>query len=214
MNKRKALGLVMYIIIIVLLLSGCTVIKSESSDSEQKEGPNEITLTPVELFKGEGAKFQPFLGAMSGAFKLSYKGNKPNARLDFDLWENGKKVASSGSIRDIFFTADMKDKKEVEVIISIEPVSIEGQDGYSTIKVNTINDSSSSLATLTIPWGKQLTLKGLINYNEPHIFNADEAIYVWGLQGSSSNGMATADLSPESLSTIESGIIFTLQFED
>lgn len=98
---------------------------------EQSKGPAEITLTPVDLFKGDGAKLQPFLGAMSGAFKLSYEGNKPNASLDLDIWKNGKKVGSFGSIDDLFFSSDDPESHEVEVIISIETVLIEGQDGGS-----------------------------------------------------------------------------------
>lgn len=205
----------MFISMLALLTSGCTqLFETDMSEPEQSKGPAEITLTPVDVFKGDGAKFQPFLGAMSGAFKLSYEGNKPNAKLDIDIWQNGKKVASAGSIGDLFFSSDVRESQEVEVIISIDTVSIEGQDEFSTIKVGTIHDSGSSLATFTIPWDKQLTTRGLIYNNEPRTFIADKSVYIWGMQATSTNGIHTAGLSPESLSRLEWALIFTLRFED
>ncbi|KRE29757.1 hypothetical protein [Paenibacillus sp. Soil522] len=214
-NKFKTFGIVMYISMLALLTSGCTqLFESETSKLEQMKGPAKITQTPVDVFKGEGAKFQPFLGAMSGAFKLRYEGNKPNAKLDIDIWKNGKKVASAGSIGDLFFSSDVSESHEVEVIISIATVSIEGQDEFNTIKVGTIHDSGSTLATFTIPWEKKLTTRGLIYNNEPRTFMADESVYLWGMQATSTNVIHTADLSPESLSRLESALIFTLRIEE
>ncbi|HTG69467.1 MAG TPA: hypothetical protein VL921_09440 [Candidatus Udaeobacter sp.] len=214
-SKFKIFGIVMFISMLALLTSGCTqLIESETSGLEQVKGPAEITLTPVDVFKGDGAKFQPFLGAMSGAFKLRYEGKKPNAKLDIDIWKNGEKAASSGSIGDLFFSSDVRESYEVEVIISIETVSIEGQDEFNTIKVGIIQDSGSTLATFTIPWDKQLTTRGLIYNNEPRTFIAGESVYVWGIQATSTNEIHTADFSPESLSRLEWALIFTLRFED
>ncbi|WP_413033396.1 hypothetical protein [Paenibacillus xylanilyticus] len=65
---------------------------------------------------------------MSGAFKLAYEGSKPYARLDMDIWENGKKVDSAGSIGDLFFSLEGQEKSnEIDLIISIDSVSTEEQ---------------------------------------------------------------------------------------
>jgi hypothetical protein len=214
-NKMKVLVIVMLIIMLTLVSTGCTsLFGSETPKAEQMKGPAEITQTSVELFKGEGAKFQPFLGLMSGAFKLSYEGNKPNATLDIDIWQKGKKVASAGSIDDLFFSTEAKESREVEVIISIDTISIEGQDAFKTIKVSTRQNSGSSTATFTIPWDKKLTAMDLIYHNEPRTFYADESVHLWGMQATSSNIMSTADFSPESMSGLEWALIFTLRFED
>jgi len=205
--------LIACIVILLLSLTGC-VTEREKPVTEGKDKPTEITLTPVDLFKGDGAKFQHFLGAMSGAFKLRYDGNKPNANLDIDIWNNGKKVSSSGSIGDLFFSSDDRESNEVEVIISMDTESIEGQDNFNKIKVATINDSGSSLVTFTNPWDKKLTARSLIYNNEPLTFIAEKSVYVWGVQATSTNQIHTADLSPESLSRLEWAIIFTLRFED
>jgi hypothetical protein len=210
----KTIGIIMLISMLTLLTSGCTQLSgSEPLEPEQRKGPAEVTLTPVDLFKGDGAKFKPFLGAMSGAFKLRYEGNKPNAKLDIDIWQNGKKVASSGSIGDLFLGSDVRESHEVEVIISMDVFAVQGQEEFNTIKVSTIHDSGSSTATFIMPWDKRLTTRGLIYNNEPHTFIADDSVYVWGMQATSTNVMNTADLSPESLSKLEWALIFTLHFE-
>ena len=214
-RKFITFGIIVVISILALSTSGCTQwFDSESSDSQQRIRPTEITLTPVDPFKGDGAKFKPFLGAMSGAFKLRYEGNKPKINLDIDLWENGKKVASSGSIGDLFFSSDDRESHEVEVIISIDPVSNGGQDQLNTIKVATIQDSGSGLVTFNIPSDKKLAARGLISNNKPRTFNTDESVHVWGMHATSTNEIRTADFSQESLARIEWALIFTLRFED
>lgn len=173
-----------------------------------------MTLTPVDLFKDDGARFEPFLGPMSGAFKLRYQGDKPNAILSMDIWKEGKKIASAGSIHDLFFSADEQAKHEIEVIISIETDSIEGKDNATKIKVSTLNDSGSDHSTFTIPSDKGLTSRSLISNKQPRSFTTDEPVHVWGMQATSTSAILSADLSLESLSRLEWAIIFTLSFED
>jgi hypothetical protein len=210
-SKFKTYGVVVIISMLAFLTSGCTQL-FESDTSEQSKKPTEITLTPIDLFKGDGAKFRHFLGSMSGAFKLHYEGTKPNAKLDIDIWQHGKKVASSGSIGDLFFSSD--ESREVEVIMSIDKISIEGYDEFNTIKVGTIHDTGSSLGNFTIPWDEKLTTRGLIYHQEPLTFIANNSVYVWGMQATSTNEIRTADFSSESLNKLEWAIIFTLRFED
>jgi hypothetical protein len=201
---------IVFVLVVLLSLTGC-VAEAEKPVPESKDGPTKITLTSVDLFKGDGAKFLPFLGAMSGAINLRYEGNKPNANLDIDIWQNGKKVASSGSIGDLFFSSTDWERQEVEVIVSIDIVSTDGQDQFNQIKVS----SGSSLATFTVPWDKKLSTRGMIYHTEPRTFNADESesVYVLGMQATSTNQMITTDFSPESLSRLEWALIFTLRFE-
>jgi hypothetical protein len=206
--------LIVGIVILLLTLTGCTGSGSEKSDNDIKDEPTKITLTPVDLFEGDGAKFELFLGPMSGAFKLRYEGKKPNAILDIDLWQNGKKVDSYGSIGDLFFSSNDQEKHEVEIIISIDTPSIEGQNNHNVIKVGTIYDTGSSLSTVTRPSDKKMTGRGLIQNNKPLTFTTEDSVHVWGMHATSTNMMYTADFSPESLSRLEQAIIFTLRFEE
>lgn len=198
-----------FVFVIVLSLTGCAA-EPEKTVPESKDGPAEITLTPVDLFKGDGAKFQPFLGAMSGAVNLSYKGNKPDVILEIDIWKNGKKVASAGSIGDLFFSSADRENREVEVIASIDTVSVDGQNSYNLIKVR----AGSAFTTFTVPLDIKLTARGMIYYADSRTFiaNESEPIYVLGMQGTSTNQITTADFSPESLSGLEWALIFTLRF--
>ncbi|WP_219834007.1 hypothetical protein [Paenibacillus sp. R14(2021)] len=206
MIKGLLLGMLM------LLTAGCTPL-FESHAPEQEAGPAVMTLTPVDLSVGKGAKFRPFLGVMSGAFKLRYEGNKPHARLDIDIWKDGKKAASSGSIGDLFYSSDGSGGREIEVIIAVDTVPVEGKEELRIVKVNTIDDTGSSLMTFTAKWDKRLTSRVLLQTAERITFKADEDVHVWGIQATSTGMIRTADLSEASLSGIEWGLIFTLRFQ-
>ena len=153
----------------------------------------------MDLFQGE-AKFKLFLGPMTGAFTLKYEGIKPNVSLDIDIWKNGKKVDSAGSIGDLFYSSDEeKDSNEIELILSVDLESIEGHEEFRKIKVNTNSHSGSSLSTFTIPWDKTLTTQGLIQDTRPRSFTIDQPVHVFGMHATSSNEIHTADLTTNSL---------------
>jgi len=200
-------------LLLLLFLVGCSAESSKISP-ERNTKPATVKLTHVDLYKGSGAKLKPFLGSMSGAFKLEYKGTTPNAHLDIDIWEDGKKVSSAGSVGDLFFSSDDKARDELEIIIAINTISNGGNDKFKEIKINLINDSGYSFITSTTPWDQKLTAEGLIHYSESQTFSADETVYVWGMHATSTNSIRTSDFSPESLSNLEKAIIFTLRFEE
>ena len=216
------------LLILLLALTGCTAqipatvqknneppeISLKQSPDLKRDAPAEITLTPVELFKGDAAKFKPFLGSMSGAFKLRYEGNRPTANLDIDIWKDGEKVSSACSIIDLFFQPENSKSKEIEIIVSIITVSIKGQDDFNEIKVSTIRDVGAGTVTCSTEWDKELSTKGLINMNRPYTFIAEDSVPVWGMQATSTHQIYTADFSPESLSKLEQAIILTLRFAD
>ncbi|WP_127593076.1 hypothetical protein [Paenibacillus lautus] len=132
------------ILIVFMILTGCFAGTKGQISSETHSTSSKIEFTPVDLFQGDAAKFKLFLGPMTGAFKLKYEGNKPN--LDIDIWKNGQKVDSAGSIGDLFYSSDeQKVSKEVELIISVDTESMEGQKEFSKIKVNTNSHSGPSL---------------------------------------------------------------------
>ncbi|URN93717.1 MAG: hypothetical protein NAG76_18075 [Candidatus Pristimantibacillus lignocellulolyticus] len=202
------------LLILLLALTGCSR-ESQSTINEKIDKPSEgITLTPVDLFKGEAAKFKPFLGTMSGAFKLRYDGEAPNVNLDIDIWKNGEKVESKGSLIGLFGNTENPESNEVELIISINTISTEGQEDINQVKVSTVHASGSSTSTFEFPGDKELTLKGIMDIQEVSTFTTESPIPVWGMQATSGNFISTLDFSPESLSKLEYAILFTLKFED
>lgn len=214
-RSKLQVGLTVLVIIgLVTLLTGCNSLGSKLPQAGKNQQSTEITLTPVDLFKGENKIFQPFLGNMSGAFKLSYKGKRPYASLDIDIWKNGKKVSTCGSIDDVFFSSNNQSNQEVEMITSILPNSIAEQaEGSVQIKVDIVNDSGSSLSTFTVPKSKNLSASGLLNHQKSFTFSTNKPVYLWGMQSTSSNAIRTLDLSDESFSKLEWGIVFTLKFD-
>ncbi len=210
-RKCKISSIVACIIMIVLLTSGCTQL-FETATPDLDYDNTKIVLTPIDLFDGDAAKFKLFLGSMTGAFKLRYEGKKPNIKLNIDLWKNGEKADSYGSVGDLFFSSE--EGNDVEVIISIDTIGLEGSEEFKMIKVGTIHDTGSGVGKFTIPWDKKMNLSGLIHYNEPITFPANGDVPVWGMQATSTNSIRTADFSSESLGSLEWAIIFTLSFED
>lgn len=202
------------ILIIFFVLTGCFAESKATTAPEGESSPAKIELAPVDLFKGEAAKFKPFLGPMSGAFKLKYEGSKPNAKLDIDIWKDGRRVDSAGSIGDLFYNPEEQKNNEVEVIVSIDTVSIGEKDQSGIIKVSTVDRSGSSLSSFQIPWDNKLTARGLIQHAEPLSFTANQAVHVFGMQATSSNTLRTSDLTTDSLSKTEWALVFTLRFEE
>ncbi|MGE7826964.1 hypothetical protein [Paenibacillus sp. NPDC093718] len=203
------------ILIALMILTGCFTGTKEQISPENNSATAKIQLTPVDLFQGEAAKFKLFLGPMTGAFKLKYEGNKPNVSLDIDIWKNGQKVDSAGSIGDLFYSSDEeKDSNEVELIISVDTESIEGLEEFKKIKVNTNSHSGSSLSIFTIPWDKTLTAEGLIQDTRPRSFTIDQPVHVFGMHATSSNEIHTADLTTDSLTKTEWALVFTLRLDE
>lgn len=200
-----------YILIFLIVLTGCSGESAETIIPDQSI-PDRITLTPVDLAQGEIAKLRPFLGTMSGAFKLSYEGVKPSANLDLDIWENGVKVDSAGSIGDLFFSPEgqVNNSNEIEVIISIDTVRTEEQKEVCIVKIST----GSGLATFTLPWNPELKGRGLIQHNETLRFTPDHPVHTFAMHATSSNELFAGDFSEERLSKTEWALVFTLRFDE
>ena len=203
------------IMFLIFVLTGCYA-ENDAVEPSSKTEPAMITLTPVDLFEGESAKFKPFLGSMTGSFKLAYEGDKPNARLDIDIWENGRKVDSAGSVYDLFSGPNESVREQgIEIIISIEThQSVDGKDAFNTIKVAVANKAGSGLYTFQKPWDTKLLARGLIHDTEPRSFGTEQPVHVFAMHGTSTNSIHTADLSPESLGETEAALVFTLRFEE
>ncbi|MBB3112757.1 hypothetical protein FHS18_004859 [Paenibacillus phyllosphaerae] len=208
---RRMLGLLM---ILCLALTGCADEENQPEPDSKAESAK-ITLTPVDPFEGEAAKLKNFLGTMTGGFKLRYEGDgKPNATLNLDLWENGKKVGSFGSIMDVFFDPGDPDNREVEIIMSIDSVPAAAQGGVDSIKVGIVHDSGTGVSTFTRPVDPKLTARGLIHYSEPVTLTATGDVPVWGMHATSTNSIRSGDFTQEALSGMEWGMIATLRFDE
>ncbi|MBH5320340.1 hypothetical protein I6N90_21340 [Paenibacillus sp. GSMTC-2017] len=202
--------LMMCVLIIALSLTGCATGSGKSTHEEAAK----ITVTTVDLFKGDAEKFKPFLGNMSGSFKLNYKGTKPNAILDVELWENGKKSKSLGSLFDIFWRSEKAKRNELEFIISIDTTFVEGQDDLSEIKIVEKSERGTNSYGFSHLWDKKIKAHGLISTRSPYTFPAKGDVHIWGMHATTTNQIRVSDFSPESLKNMETAIIVTLRFEE
>ncbi len=195
------------VIVVMFLVTGC-VKNDRSMDAETV-----VTVKPVELFTGDTAKFKSFLGTMSGAFKLRYKGEKPNASLDLEVWQKGNAVEPAGSIGDLFFHSDGKENDEVEVIIAIEDDAVGKQ---MRIKLGTVYGSGSSVGTFTIPMETTKMIRGLLYDRETRSFTVegDAVIPVWAMYGTSSNEIRASDLSLDALKEQEWALVVLFRSND
>jgi len=206
------------------LISGCTpadetlpLPPANETQPPQQNEPGTVTLTPVNLFEGDKAKFQLFLGNMAGAFKLRLDGKKPNVRLAMEVWENGRKKIQGFSVNDLFHARDKKqDNQEIEVIVAFETSYLdEGQKTVHTVKVGTVHERGTSLSSFSFEEGLE-DIKGfsLLAHSEPQTFAAEGAVPVYGIQGTRSDFIRTVALTPEDLSQLEWGLIFFLYFDE
>lgn len=166
---------------LALVTAGCMKV-----DSPELDSPG-ITLTPVDLFEGEQAKFKSFLGT-SGGFKLRYSGEKPEVSLAISKWEDGKKTETYSVLTDVFFVPEGEQEiREVEVIISIDDINFSEQDKFALVKYAVWDESGSSTVSFMAPW-KDLSARRVIQYQEPITFaiDGDGSIPVWGIEGISS----------------------------
>lgn len=198
----------------LLMLAGCTsLFESERLRPETKFDEGQVTLTPVDVFAGDAAKFKHFFGLTTVGFKLHYEGEVPDAHLDVHIWKDGKEDTSVMSIHDLFRGTD--ESKEVEVIISIDSITLQDHDPLKSIKIGITQDSGSTLSTTTMAsWDEQMTLSGTSSHHEPVVFNTDETAYLWAMTATSKNQLRTGDFSPGSLQEMERGLVFTLRFDD
>ncbi|MHA6485196.1 hypothetical protein ACX1C1_25225 [Paenibacillus sp. strain BS8-2] len=200
---------IILLIAVMLAVSGCTAESNVRNDTDTA-----ITLTPIPLFEGDAAKYKPFLGAMSGSFKLKYQGTR-TIDLDLEIWENGRKTGSAGSLGSIFEQYSERNTDEIEFIISIENLPVtddNAEQQASSIKIADIRPAGNTSYGFTVSRDIALSAQGLIGYQDPITFEDDASAYVWGWHTTSTNSIHTLDFSPESLAKIEWALLFKLKY--
>lgn len=203
MHKRLGLS----VIFAMLLISGCM------RNEQTTDAKTLMTVKPVELYNDKNEKFKPFMGTMSGAFKLRYKGAKPNASLDLEIWQKGKAPVPAGSLLDLFFSSDGRKNDEVEVILALED---DPNAKSLRVKLGTFYDSGHSVGTYTIPLEKNLVSRGLLYDHEPRTFAAEEGatVPVWAMHATSSNEIRASSLSLEALKEQEWALVVLFRSTD
>jgi uncharacterized protein YrzB (UPF0473 family) len=203
--------IICFVIVLSTTLFGCA-----------KSKQNKLALLnvkPFELFSGDAKKFQPFLGAMSGAIKLKYKGNKRYIKTSIEIWENGTKKETlnsfGGSIIQMSKSGDHI--FDGEFVISVKKQNDTANANKTRYAVTSafIDQNGSSSFEMQIEADNQLTASmPIVLNNKGQDISENEDIAVWGLQASDQNSMQTVDLTPEMLKRVRWAMIVKISLVD
>lgn len=202
--KKRLLIVLMFTFIISLI--GC------SGAGTKKEGI--IYLQPVDLFAGKAAKFQPFLGNFSGAVHIKYAGKKKYLEAKLDIWENGEKTKTNGSIGIPLVEKNGQYIIDHEVIISVNDVNYEEESSYYIIKTAFVDGNGSSSSELRYKADKKYNSFGTMAHDEPIQISENEPAFAWGIHATDTNSIRTAGLTEEGLAETDWALVLTIELSD
>lgn len=118
------------VLLITILLIGCSSNQEKITNNEISEGS--YVITPTSLFQSkELKKLKPHLDMRTGSVEIQYKGNKERLRTKYEVWKNGELETSNENFG-ISIEYNNKEKKVYTGSISI------------SIKDNLLLDNSKS----------------------------------------------------------------------
>jgi hypothetical protein len=203
----------MLIICFVLVLS--TALFGCAKSEQNKMGL--LNVKPFELFSGDAKKFQPFLGSMSGAIKLKYKGNKKSIKANIEIWENGtkKETLKSGSIIQISKSGDYVFDSEFVISVKKQNDTANANKTRYAVTSAFIDQKSSTSYEMQIETDNQLTASmPIVLNNKGQVISENEVIAVWGMQATDQNSMQTVDFTPEMLKRVRWAMIVKISLAD
>ncbi|BBH21936.1 hypothetical protein Back11_32810 [Paenibacillus baekrokdamisoli] len=207
----KRMVMIGFALVIAITLVGC-------SQSNPNIKPV-LHVKPVDLFAGDAKKFEPFLGLMSGAVKLKYKGSKTSIKASIEIWENGTKKETLASMGGAILRASESGDHvyDGELILSVKKQNNTADENKTryTVTSSYIDKSGSSSYEITLEADSKLTGSSPIVMNDKGMDIAEnEDIAVWGMQTTDQNSMLTVDLTPEMLKRVRWAMIVKLSLAD
>jgi hypothetical protein len=205
----KRMLIICFVIVLSTIAFGCS-----------NSNPNKLAVLnvkPIDLFSGDAKKFQPFLGSMSGAVKMKYKGSKRSINETIEIWENGskKETMKSGSIIQISKSGDYV--FDSEFVISVKKqndTTNANTTRYIVTSAFIDQNGSTSYETQIVADSLLTSSMPIVLNNEGKNISEDEEIAVWGMQATDKNGMQTVDLSPEMLKRVRWAMIVKISLAD
>ncbi|WP_139997561.1 hypothetical protein [Paenibacillus paridis] len=206
----KILQTVCSVLILLVIVSGCSAASSEERGV--------LSIKSFELFEGGDKRYQPFLGSMSGAVKLSYKGTKSNVRVSMEVWENGAlKEPAQSSLSSAIQQSQNGDRvMDGELVVSVKQQADETtskQTKYNvTVALNDQGGTTSSEYEVAADFAGNASMPIVLGKDELTIDETEE-VAVWGMQASE-NGMQTVSLTQEMLKQVKWAVIFKISLSD
>lgn len=194
-----------FVIGLLLLQAACTPI--------EKTPAAPLQIAPLDLFAGEAQKFKPFLGLMSGAVQVKYRGEGDVLRIDLEVWEDGKLSHSLGSSDYMLKQQEGDNQFDGEAIFSVQSLPDQAQPANKTsYQVTTALTSESGFTSTKLEWtvdAKQVA-SSTIELKEEKALQEGERVAVWGMQATDENAIHVVELTPESLQQTKWALIVFL----
>lgn len=108
------------IIIITMLLVGCSTNEKEITKNDLSEGA--YIITPTSLFESKEMKeLKPHLDMRTGCVEVQYKGKKEKLKTKYEIWKNGKLETSDENFSiNISYNKEKNQKFKGLVSISVK----------------------------------------------------------------------------------------------
>jgi hypothetical protein len=185
--------------IISFLFSGCMESKSKQAtygsapESSRPGQTGYLTVSPVNLFDGDAAKFRAFLGPMSGAVKLKYKGNKPKMKLVVEVWQNGIKAQTVGEMTgDISRQTPNVGGFDGEFAISVKERNNDGKKPHYMITAALLDGTGSTSSEFEIEKNPKMNSSVTLQLNDDLQVPDSREIAIWGMQATDENGISAS----------------------
>jgi hypothetical protein len=178
-----------------------------------------LNVKPFDLFSGDAKKFQTFLGSMSGAIKLKYKGSKKSIKVSVEIWENGTKKETLDSFGGSIFQISKSGENifDGEYVISVKKQNDITNTNKTRYAVTSafIDKNGSTSYEMQIEADYQLAGSMPIVLNKEGLdISENDDIAVWGMQATDKNSMQTVDLTPEMLKRVRWAMIVKISLSD
>lgn len=106
------------VLLITILLIGCSSNKEKITNNEVSEGS--YVITPTSLFQSKELKeLKPHLDMRTGSVEIQYKGDKDRIKTKYEVWKNGELETSNEN-----FGISIAHNNEEEVYTGLISISI------------------------------------------------------------------------------------------
>jgi hypothetical protein len=199
-----------YMLILCMgMLSGCSNSILPSSIHTPTAPPTgTLSITPTDLFAGEGAKFKPFMGSMSGAVQLKYEGSQRQMKSEIEIWENGAKTKTIAEMNtNIWDDQKSKGTFDGEFAVSVKDENLDGKTPQYAVTSAFIMGQGSSSSEMRINKKAAYRLASALQLNQTVVVADNQSTAVWGIQATNQNGLETGSSIQDALKKAEWALV-------
>ncbi|MGC5326541.1 hypothetical protein [Brevibacillus sp. SYSU BS000544] len=202
--------------LVTLATLACSVTDPSQPIVKKQPEENMLHIEPIDLFAGEAAKFKPFLGTMAGAVKLKYTGDKKEIQAEVELWENGVRTKTLGSVGSLIQgSQEGKQSFEGEFIVSIKKEQVnENKPHFEVTSAIVDKDGSTASTIYLVDRVEKLTGLNSIPLNKSMDVSENSKVAVWGMQATDENVIETVELTPEGLQKVKWALVVTISLKN